>query len=256
MAEDREMPIILDMHNFGRKTINGTQIVIATQVTKEHLGNAWRQLAEEFKDYNNIWAYDIMNEPYSMSWRMPWYNIAQTVIDSIRKVDTKTMIMISGDRFSSPYHWRQYNDSLYKLVDPSDNLIFQAHLYFDDNFSGEYEKMNADGVTKSVSTYEEEGATPQTGVDRMRPFVEWLHEHNLRGFVGEFGIPSDAADIEKWGLVLENMLQYLYNNKIPGTYWSAGSRWGGYRLAVHPTENYTVDRPQMKYLEKFTDIPK
>jgi endoglucanase len=252
-AEDRNMPVIPDMHNFGRRSVNGQQIVIATQVTKEQLGNCWKQLATEFKSYNNIWAYDIMNEPYSMSWRMDWYDIAQTVIDSIRAVDMETMIMVSGDRFSSPYHWETFNDSLYKLVDPANNLIFQAHLYFDDDFSGEYQKTNPDG-SKSSSTYEEEGANPQTGVDRMRPFVEWVKRHNVRGFVGEYGIPADAADIDKWAIVLENMLQYLSDNKIPGTYWSAGPRWGAYRLAVQPSDNYTTDRPQMQTLEKFTDI--
>lgn len=251
-AEDREMPIILDLHNFGRRSVNGQQIVIATQVTKEQLGNCWRQLAEEFKDYKNIWAYDIMNEPYSMSWRMPWFDIAQTVIDSIRSVDTETPIMISGDRFSSPYHWLAYSDNLKDLVDPSDNLIFQAHLYFDKDFSGTYQ---IDGTTTS-STYEYEEAYPMIGVDRMKPFVEWLKQHNKRGFVGEYGIPSDAGDLDKWSEVLDNMLQYLSDNKIPGTYWSAGPRWGAYRLAVQPTENYTVDRPQMKVLEKYTDIPK
>jgi len=29
-------------------------------------------------------------------------------------------------------------------------------------------------------------------------------------------------------------------------------RWGGYRLAVQPSENYTKDRPQMAVLEKYT----
>ena len=39
---------------------------------------------------------------------------------------------------------------------------------------------------------------------------------------------------------------------MPGTYWSAGPRWGDYKLAVQPSNNYTVDRPQMAVLEKYT----
>lgn len=39
---------------------------------------------------------------------------------------------------------------------------------------------------------------------------------------------------------------------MPGTYWSAGPRWGDYKLAVQPSNNYTVDRPQMSVLEKYT----
>ena len=71
------------------------------------------------------------------------------------------------------------------------------------------------------------------------------------GIVGEYGIPDDAADLDKWGLVLENMLSYMSEMGVPGTYWSAGPRWGNYRLAVQTTANYTVERPQMQFLEKY-----
>lgn len=254
-AEDRNMPVILDMHNFARRvqSYKEGEVIIsndAGRVKPEYLADVWKKLAAEFKDYKNIWAYDIMNEPYSMTTSTPWFDIAQLVINAIREVDTETMIMVSGDRFSSPAHWMQYSDNLKNLVDPSDNLIFQAHIYFDDSQAGSYE------IGGQPSTYEAERATPQRGVERMEPFVNWLKTNGLRGFVGEYGIPDDAADIDKWSVVLENMLQYLSDNKIPGTYWSAGPRWGTYRLSVQPTGNYTIDRPQMKVLEKFTDIPK
>jgi len=79
--------------------------------------------------------------------------------------------------------------------------------------------------------------------------VEWLRKYNKKGMVGEYGIPDDDP---RWNTVLENMLIYLRDNGVPGTYWSAGPRWGGYRLAVQPSENYTKDRPQMAVLEKYT----
>ena len=43
----------------------------------------------------------------------------------------------------------------------------------------------------------------------------------------------------------------MQENGVAGTYWSAGPRWGKYRLAVQPYENYTVDRPQMEVLKKY-----
>ena len=69
--------------------------------------------------------------------------------------------------------------------------------------------------------------------------------------MGEYGIPDDDP---RWNVVLENMLIYLQDNGVPGTYWSAGPRWGAYRLAVHPSNNYSVDRPQMAVLEKYTKV--
>ncbi len=188
-----------------------------------------------------------MNEPYAMPTTGSWFDIAQATIQSIRQVDTKTPIVISGDRYSSSYHWVQFSDNLRNLNDPADKLIFQAHIYFDKNMSGSYGSY-VNGVFVP-STYEAEGATPQTGVDRMKPFVEWLRKYNKKGMVGEYGIPDDD---QRWNTVLENMLIYLRDNGVPGTYWSAGPRWGGYRLAVQPTNNYTTDRPQMKVLEKYT----
>jgi len=252
-AEDRNLPVILDMHNFARRSFDGgsTQTVIGagSALTKEHLADVWKKLAMEFKSYKNIWGYDIMNEPYSMPTPSTWFDIAQAAINSIREVDTITHIVISGDRFSSSLHWVQYSDNLRSLVDPYDKLIYQAHMYFDKNQSGSYGSY-VNGVFVP-STYDAEGATPQTGVNWVKPFVDWLKKYNKKGLMGEYGIPDDDS---RWNLVLENMLIYLRDNGVPGTYWSAGPRWGAYRLAVHPSNNYTVDRPQMAVLEKYTRV--
>ena len=67
--------------------------------------------------------------------------------------------------------------------------------------------------------------------------------------LGEYGVPDNDS---RWWVTLENMLIYLKENGVSGTYWSAGPRWGNYTLSVQPTDNYTVDRPQMSVLEKYT----
>lgn len=241
-AEDRGMPIILDLHNFARYSFDGgtTYALIgeSSALTAEHLADVWRKLAREFKDYTNIWGYDIMNEPYSMLPSAPWFDIAQVVIDAIREVDTETPILVCGDNFSSARFWVEYSDNLRNLIDPSDKLIFQAHLYFDKDYSGQY-----------VGTYDSDGVTPDTGVERAKYFVEWLHRYNKRGLLGEYGVPDNDS---RWLVTLENMLIYLKENGVSGTYWSAGPRWGNYTLSVQPTDNYTVDRPQMSVLEKYT----
>lgn len=83
---------------------------------------------------------------------------------------------------------------------------------------------------------------------RLRPFVEWLKENGKRGFVGEYGVPDDDG---RWLDILDSALKYLQENGVNGTYWSAGPRWGNYKLAVQPTDNYTVDRPQLATLLKY-----
>lgn len=240
-AEERGMQVILDVHNFARYSFDGGAtyelIGASSRLSKEHLADLWVKLATEFKNFTNIWGYDIMNEPYSMSAQMPWFNIAQAAIDAIRTVDTDTPIIVSGDSFSSSLNWVQFSDNLRNLVDPSDNLIYQAHLYFDNDCSGNYD-----------GTYDEEGANALTGVERARPFVEWLKRYGKRGLVGEYGVPADDS---RWLAVLDNLLCYLKSNGVSGTYWSAGLRWGDYALSVQPSNNYEVDRPQMGILEKY-----
>lgn len=82
--------------------------------------------------------------------------------------------------------------------------------------------------------------------------MEWLKRYNKRGLLGEYGVPDDDP---RWLETLENLLIYLRDNGVPGTYWSAGPRWGDYKLAVQPSNNYTVDRPQMSVLENIRLLP-
>lgn len=236
-ARKRGMWILLDMHNYGRRKDGGVERIIGDPaLTIAHVGNAWRMIADEFKDFGNIYAYGLMNEPHDMRSDTPWFDIAQGIIDSIRTTDTQTAIMVGGPSWSSSREWPRVSDNLRLLVDPSDDLIYEAHVYFDNTSEGIYNE-----------SYDDENASPSTGVDRLAPFVNWLNQHGVRGFVGEYGIPDDDP---RWNVVLENALQYLKENGVNGTYWAAGSRWGTNRMSVHPN-NDGSDRPQMAVLENY-----
>lgn len=245
-ANQRGMKIFIDMHNFGRRGTSESNLKLidgaGSGVTRYHLADAWKKLAIEFKDLN-LWGYDIMNEPHDMASTSSWYTIAQEVINAIRTVDTNTPIIISGDSWSSSIRWVESSDNLKSLNDPSNKLIYQAHQYFDNNASGSYS-----------GTYASEGATAQTGVERVTPFVNWLKANKKKGFVGEYGMPVDkTADINSWALVMDNMLKFLQANAVPGTYWSTGTRWGGNKLSADPNDSpdRKSDRPQMLVLEKY-----
>lgn len=235
-ARERNLWVILDMHNYGKRYVNGNRETIGSPVLSiEHVTDAWKKIAAHFKDKDNIWAYGLMNEPNAMLPSTPWLNIAQGLITEIRKVDMKTPIMVGGDSWSSAARWIQASDNLKTLKDPANNLIFEAHIYFDKDASGSYKK-----------SYEEEEATPTIGIERAKPFVEWLKANNFKGFVGEYGVPDNDP---RWLVTLDNMLKYLQENNINGAYWSAGPWWGKYVLAIEPRDG--VDRPQMKVLEKY-----
>ena len=246
LAESMGIQVLLDMHNFGRYCIysngqnsndNQYAIIGSVNCTVNHFCDVWKRLAVEFKGYTNIWGYDIMNEPYSMLSTTPWFNIAQACITAIREIDMQTPIVVCGDEYASASRWVRYSDNLKNLVDPYNNLIYQAHTYFDADASGNYNL-----------SYAEDGATLDIGITRLTPFVDWIKQNGKRGFVGEYGVPDNDG---RWLDVLDRALKFLSDNGINGTYWSAGPRWGDYPLSVQPTNNYTVDRPQMKILEKY-----
>jgi len=235
-AEERGILVLLDMHNYARRSFKGTSYVIGgSSLTTEHVTDVWSKIAEEFKSYNNIWGYGLMNEPHDMPGSSTWFNIAQALIDKIRVVDTKTTIVVGGDSFSSAARWLLASDNLKNLKDPSDNLIFEAHIYFDNDHSGKYAKG-----------YDAEACTPTTGVERAKPFVEWLNANGLRGFIGEYGVPDNDP---RWLETLDNMLKYLKDNCVNGTYWAAGPWWPTYAMSVEPKDG--IDRPQLSTLLKY-----
>ena len=246
-AQDKGMFIILDMHNFARRGVNGNEYLIdeTENLTRGHFADVWKKLATEFKDYRNIWGYDLMNEPHDMG-NSKWFDIAQAAINAVREVDSRTSIIICGDAWSSAKDWPNVSDNLKNLADPSNKLIYQAHVYFDRNASGVYDKY--DGELNVGTTPQEEGANDQTGVERVKPFVEWRVRNNKVGFIGEYGAP--AAD-GAWNTIMGNMLDYLQKHGVPATYWSAGPRWGDYPLSIEPDNDYSVDKPQMSVLSKY-----
>ena len=237
-ADRRGMKILLDMHNYGRRSDNGKNRIIGDSTLSASLfAGAWKKIAERVGAHPALYGYGLMNEPHDMLDSVPWVRIAQVAIDEIRKVDTKTAIVVGGNHWSSAMRWQEVSDGLKNLRDASDNLIFEAHCYFDNDASGIYRR-----------SYDEEGAYPNIGVDRARPFVEWLEANHLRGFIGEYGVPGNDG---RWLECLRNFLDYLSRHNVNGTYWAAGARWNNYILSVHPEEDYSKDRVQLKVLTEY-----
>jgi endoglucanase len=113
--------------------------------------------------------------------------------------------------------------------------MFNAHCYFDEDRTGEYKR-----------SYEASGSNEMTGVNRIKPFVEWLQKNNKKGFVGEFGVPNND---NRWLTVMDNFLQYLTANNIGGCYWAAGRWWKNYPLSIQPIGKN--DKPQMNVFAKY-----
>ncbi len=126
-----------------------------------------------------------MNEPHDAVEQ--WPVAAQHGIDAVRDVDRARPILIEGNGWSSSYLWPRYNAKLLGLKDPADNLIYSAHVYFDNDGGGKYLK-------KDMTDFD-----PDVGIRRVEPFITWLKQHGKRGHIGEFGVPDNVrAGWQPW----------------------------------------------------------
>lgn len=236
-AEKRGMKVLLDMHNYCRRLDRNKERIIGTdELPYECYAQFWRMLADELKGFSNIYGYGLMNEPHDLPSGVSWERMAQTAIDSIRQTDQQTAIVVGGYHWSSARRWVHMSNQLRLLKDSADNLVFEAHCYFDFDGSGTYK-----------FTYEQEEGSPEKGIELVSPFVQWLRKYNLRGIIGEYGIPEGDA---RWEETLDRFLSYLSENGVPALYWASGPWWDNAVMTI-PTWHGEATKPQVRVIEKY-----
>jgi endoglucanase len=218
-------------------------------VTTADLVNFWVEMSNVFKDEPAVVAYDLMNEPHDMGADssgnpVNWGQIAQTVLTAIRANGDTKLVMIPGDGYSNATYWSTYNGAAAFINDSANNYYYEAHLYFDSDFSGTY-----------AETYDQElAADPNlatVGATRLAPFVSWCTANKAPCYLGEYGIPNNDP---RWLTVLNNFLTALDQAAMPGTYWAAGELWATAPtctcslLSVQPLNNFTTDAEQLPTL--------
>jgi endoglucanase len=229
-AADRDMGVILDIHNYGRYR---QQVIGTHAIPLSSYKNLLQQVSERWHAAPGLLGYDIMNEPFGDADKH-WPAAAQAAIDGVRAFDSVKPIYVEGRSWSSAVHWPELNSDLLALKDPANNLIFSAHMYLDEGSKGIY------------PTGPGEHFDLNTGVDRARPFVEWLARNHRRGQFGEFGV---AADDPRWMQAMDRLLAYLKTQCVPLAYWAAGPLWGNYPLSIEPQNG--VDRPQWATVARY-----
>jgi Ca2+-binding RTX toxin-like protein len=239
------MDVIIDVHNYGR--YNGVAIGAAGGPTPAQFADFWKKMAVEFKDYPALVGYDLMNEPHGMPVAGVWKAAAQAATDAIRTVDMDNVIYIEGEGWSGAHSWMKYNSGLI-INDPANKIVYQAHQYFDDNNSGTYDE-----------TYEGENAYAMVGVDRLKGFVDWLKANNLKGMIGETGVPSSDP---RWLEVMKNALDYMKANDLDVTLWGGGT-WFPTTYSMYMAKPGQLDSAYMNsvegyfndYVDDFVTVP-
>ncbi|MFV0471259.1 MAG: cellulase family glycosylhydrolase [Paludibacteraceae bacterium] len=261
-AERLGIWVMLDMHDYCERTENdrfyeigvaghkekngdgswGNWITDETPgITAEHFADVWKKLANEFKDFTNIWGYDLMNEPKGIDINILKNNY-QTAINAIREVDTNTPIVVEGKNYANSQNWATVSGALKDLTDPSGiDVVYQAHVYFDNDNSGTYNHAYNESNSQIYKT-------------RIDPFVKWLKDNNKKGMIGEFGVPYNGADNsdERYMGFIDNVFQYLKENQLTSTYWCGGYFYETYALSVSPNKDYCTEKSTMQIMENYT----
>lgn len=237
-AAKKNTYVILDVHNYAKYR---GHLIGSTEVPVSAFTKMWQQLAIAYKDHPNV-LFGLMNEPHAHKAKA-WANIAQEAITAIRETGAQQAILVPGTNWSSSYKWLKRDgwfsngDALKNLNDPLNNLIFEAHIYFDKNSSG----TSPDCVSESI------------GVKRIAPFTKWLKENKFKGLLGEFGASNDPVCVK----ALDNTLNNMRENKdvwFGWTYWAASVRFGDYMFNIYPPD--TDKYPQAKVIKSYIESQK
>jgi endoglucanase len=221
----------------------------------------WTRLATRYKDHPAIAGYDLISEPrYFVApdqnphfGEAAWFSYAQEAITAIRSVDAKTQIWVEGYSGNHSWNWPNTSDSLQYLQDPHDNLVFSAHCYLSDHPSGypdgggNYSKTNCNDCPMD------------RGISNIEPFVDWLRRNELKGNIGEFGVPWDDVGFGDqsacWSAKLELTLDYVASCSDvleSFIYWHGDPILTKSRLSLLPLDmNNPVDKPFMGVLREF-----
>jgi endoglucanase len=234
-ARKQDMVLITGPHNYARYAVEDgkPELIGSRAVPTAAFVDLWRRLSDVFAPVQDGLIFTLMNEPHDTGGT--WSSIAQAAVDAIRERDRQRWIYVPGDGWSSARSWSLHNEGL-TITDSSDRIVYVAHQYFDASGQGDYKDK-----------YDEDGAYPEIGADRLKPFLAWLRDRGFRGTVTEYGVPNDDP---RWLVVLDNALAALSQAKVGGAYWAGGPWWGDYPLSSEPRDGR--DAPVMAVLTKYT----
>lgn len=225
LAQAQGMKVMIDLHNYARYR---GQLIGIEAVPVAAFTDLWTRVAGELGKHPAIFAYGLMNEPHNTNGL--WHTVAQAGVDGIRAVDKNRPIYVDGDGWSGTQNWPVDNPQPF-VSDPSDKIVYEAHVYFDDDFSGRYKTPV--GSTDMAARAEQ----------RLQPFLTWLTTHRQNGAIGETGVPMDDP---RWLQALTKFLDMTDNACIGWFMWAGGAWRPNYELSLEPINGQ--DRPQVKIL--------
>lgn len=230
-ASDKGLCVILDIHNYAK--YYGSPLK-DNLILQNAFVDLWKRLATAFPD-PNIAAFGLMNEPNYIPVGQ-WGDLSKRTLAALRKANAKNLIFIAGGNWSGLHDWFSEHDgtssalAFANLSDPLKRTIIEVHQYADSDYSGTHIDC----------------LSPDTFNGKFENISNWATDHQLRLFLGEFGVPPSPECL----LVLERFLTLMNRTVWKGwTYWAAGGWWGDYPMALNT--DAASPSPQWRLLRKY-----
>lgn len=252
-AEELDLYLIIDNHSFDPNENTSPGIV-------DILVKVWPQMAMHYSDRSDHIIYEVLNEPHGIA-ASTWGSIQGQVIDAIRAVDTRHLIIVGGVGFNT--YTELQNIHVYS--DPK--LIYTFHFYDPFMFTHQGSTWNVPsmaplaGVPFPYNSSEMPAIPPtftgtwmesamlnypsQGNVDYVKSLIDiavaFRNDRNAAVFCGEFGVfipNSDPADRRYWYSIVR---RYLEKSGIPWTTWDYQGGFGLFTKGSNEMFDHDLD---------------
>jgi endoglucanase len=259
-TEELELHLILDNHSFDPAIDTEPNIV-------DILIPVWTQMAEHYKERSNLVYYEVLNEPHGISDQI-WNNIQQQVIEAIRQVDQKHIVVVG------PASWNTYYNLNLMPEYEDDNLIYTFHFYDPFLFTHQGatwtgpsmelvagvpfpydaermpdcpQQLEGSWIESNYVSYRNQGNVARVKY-LINIAVDFQTTRDVPLFCGEFGVyrpNSDNEDRVYWYEVVRN---YLEEKGIAWTIWDYQGGFGLFEKGTSELFDYDLNIPLIEAL--------
>lgn len=259
-AEELQIHLLLDNHTFD-PAVN-TDPEIGPVLIK-----VWTQMAEHYKDRSEFIYYEVLNEPHGILDKL-WGEIQQSVIDSIRSIDTIHTIIVG------PAGWNSYNNLNAIPLYSDTNLIYTFHFYDPFMFTHQgaswtdpsmvplagvpfpYDsarmpscppELEDTWIEWSLNNYAVDG-TVERIQNLIHIAVSFMNNRKVPLFCGEFGAYQPNSDEPDRVRYYEAVSECFETNGIPWTIWDYKGGFGIFEEGSGDMFDYDLNIPLVEAL--------
>jgi len=128
-AEQYGVFLILNMHvpQGGFQSMGEGLALWDVTENQNRLTALWKAIANFCKNYTNVAAYDLLNEPVTSQSKSQWVSLANRIVKEIRKVDPNHLIIV--ERLNAVKdNWGNDADMNFFIIDDL-NVAYEFHFY-------------------------------------------------------------------------------------------------------------------------------